>query len=51
VSADDDHCSIEQSVQSDVSSLKESPLVREGLKGSIFGLVFDIHSGELVKVA
>jgi carbonic anhydrase len=38
-------------VQGDVNFLKESPLVREELKGSIFGLVFDIHSGELVKVA
>ncbi|KAL2784486.1 carbonic anhydrase [Aspergillus keveii] len=43
--------SIEQSVQGDVNFLKESPLVRGELKGSIFGLVFDIHSGELVKVA
>ncbi|KAL3482681.1 carbonic anhydrase [Aspergillus germanicus] len=43
--------SIEQSVQGDVRFLKESPLVREGLKGSIFGVVFDINSGELVRVA
>jgi carbonic anhydrase len=38
-------------VQGDVAFLKQSSLVREELKGSIFGLVYDIHSGELVKVA
>ncbi|CEL08166.1 hypothetical protein ASPCAL11318 [Aspergillus calidoustus] len=40
--------SIEESVQADVNLLKSSPLVREGLKGNIFGAVFDIETGKLM---
>ncbi|KAJ0413468.1 carbonic anhydrase [Aspergillus carlsbadensis] len=45
------HGSIEQSVQGDVNFLITSPLVREELKGSVFGLVFDIDTGKLIRVA
>jgi carbonic anhydrase len=42
--------SVEDSVRSDVEFLKQSPLVRKELKGSIQGLVFDIETGRLNKV-
>jgi carbonic anhydrase len=51
VCADGEFCSIEESVQADVNLLKSSPLVREGLKGNIFGVVFDIGTGKLTIVA
>ncbi|KAL2814131.1 carbonic anhydrase [Aspergillus granulosus] len=43
--------SVEDSVKEDVKFIKESPLVRDGLKDSIFGLVFDIKTGVLERVA
>ncbi|EXJ66610.1 carbonate dehydratase [Cladophialophora psammophila CBS 110553] len=42
--------SIENNVKKSMTFLKESPLVRESLKPSIRGFVFDLHSGELKEV-
>lgn len=36
-----------QSVRDDIAKLRSSPLVREELKGEVYGFVYDIKTGAL----
>ncbi len=41
---------LEQSVRDDLKIVRESPMVRDGLKAAVSGFVFDIKSGVLKQI-
>ena len=46
-----DLVSIKQSVKDDIGVFKASPLIRENLKNSVRGYVFDVKTGLLTAIA